>query len=292
MDALPESSSPALNRGRTAALFYRREVAPVARDAFEVQTEQYTGPFDLLLDLVARKRLDITAFALAQVTEEFIAYLKTTANLAQASHFLVVAATLLDLKAARLLPHDETEEDIDLELLEARDLLISRLLQYRAFKEAAGDIGRYLRENTSFLPHRVGSDPVVASALPKLTTPIDPEALARRAAELFTLAPPEVVVTHLHDPLVPVAEQVEFLRQRLQELRVTTFSALIADAATRPVVVSRFLALLDLYRGGQISFAQERPLAELTITWCPEAEGSEGEVSESEETGMAGGDWQ
>lgn len=234
--------------------------------AFEVHTPEYTGPFHLLADLVAKRKLDITAFALAEVTSDFLAYLEKQPSLAQATEFLVIAATLLDIKAARLLPGDaQTEED--LELLEAQDLLISRLIQYQTYKEATVFINRRLSEFGGVQGRMPGNEPCLKNVLAQLKTTISADELARRAALAIYAKPPQVLVSHLHDPLVSVWEQTDLLARRLQQARTLTFRELIADAKTIPVIISRFLALLNMYKSGQLSFSQADPLGKLVITW-------------------------
>lgn len=234
--------------------------------SFEVHSPEYTGPFHLLADLVAKRKLDITAFALAEVTSDFLAYMNKWPNLAEATEFLVIAATLLDIKAARLLPGDPENEE-DLELLEAQDLLISRLIQYQTYKEASNYVEGLLDKFQLVTGRVPGDEPAMKHVLAQLKTQIDPEDLARRAAGAIYSASPQVLVTHLHDPLVSVHEQTEVLTARLKKARTLTFKELIEDAKTLPVVISRFLSLLDMYRSGVLEFTQENPLGKLVITW-------------------------
>lgn len=257
-------------------------VEPVGRaGAFEVHLENFSGPFDLLLSLISRHRLDITEVALAQVTDEFIAAVREAEaraqpwDLGQLSEFLVVAATLLDLKAARLLPSTEDDAE-DLELLEARDLLFARLLQYRAFKEAATAIGRRLAEQGRRTPRAVPLEPHLATLLPELILEIGPSELAILAAHALRPRPaPEVDTSHLHTPAVSVREQASVVADRLRRVGSGTFRALVQDAGSPSVVVARFLALLELYREGAVAFDQVAPLGELTIRWT----GGDGEVT-------------
>ncbi|WP_241236980.1 segregation and condensation protein A [Georgenia faecalis] len=238
---------------------------------FAVRLSNFEGPFDLLLSLIAKHRLDITEVALAQVTDEFIAHLggQTEWDLGQASEFLLVAATLLDLKAARLLPRGAVEDDEDLELLEARDLLFARLLQYRAFKDVAAHVGERWARNARSFPRSVALEPQFAALLPELVISIGPERLAELAAAAFAPkpGPPQVELMHMHAPVVPVAEQAAILVDRLRRLRSASFRTLTEDAASTAVVVSRFLALLELFRDGSVAFDQAQPLGELTIRW-------------------------
>lgn len=246
---------------------------PARAGAFEVHLENFSGPFDLLLSLISRHRLDITEVALAQVTDEFIAAVRDAEarsepwELGRLSEFLVVAATLLDLKAARLLP--ATEEDAeDLELLEARDLLFARLLQYRAFKEAAAAIGTRLTEQGRRTPRAVPLEPQLATLLPDLVLEIGPGELAVLAAHALRPKPaPEVDTSHLYAPTVSVREQATIVADRLRRAGSGTFRSLVRDAGSSTVLVARFLALLELYREGVVAFDQVTPLGELTIRW-------------------------
>ncbi|WP_298459959.1 ScpA family protein [uncultured Cellulomonas sp.] len=236
----------------------------------------FTGPFDLLLGLIAKHQLDITEVALAQVTDEFIAHIRAaeaggtgTWDLGQASEFLVVAATLLDLKAARLLPAGEVEDAEDLELLEARDLLFARLLQYRAYKQVAAGIAERLETEGRRFPRTVQLEPRFAALLPELVWRIGPHELAAMAARALAprAGPPSVDVSHLHAPPVSVREQAALLVDRLRRGGASSFRALVADAGSTAVVVVRFLALLELFREGAVAFDQVTPLGELTVRW-------------------------
>lgn len=234
---------------------------------YVVETEEFTGPFDLLLSLVAKRKLDVTIFALAEVTDDFLAYIRQTPSLSEASEFLVIAATLLEIKSARLLPDGQALLEEDLELLEARDLLFSRLLQYRAFKEASFFIAERMQANDRFVARKVSLEKPFASLLPQLSLDIEPEDLARKAANAIFTAPPTVMVTHLHDPLVPVAQQVEIMVAMLRERPALTFREIVADAESLPVVISRFLGLLDLFKQNRVELNQAGPLGEIQITW-------------------------
>lgn len=259
--------------------------APAGSSGFEVHLEVFSGPFDLLLGLIAKHKLDITEIALAQVTDEFIAHIRageraaalggTDWDLSQASEFLLVAATLLDLKAARLLPSAQVEDAEDLELLEARDLLFARLLQYRAYKVVAADLAEQLETGGRRYGRDVALEPHLAALLPELVWQMGPEQLAVLAARALTPrpAPPGVDVSHLHAPLVSVREQAAVLVDRLRRQGATTFRALTADADEPVVVVVRFLALLELFREGAVGFDQVAPLGELTVRWTGSDEG-------------------
>nr|VEG53922.1 Segregation and condensation protein A [Actinomyces israelii] len=251
----------------------QEEGAAARVPGFKVALPQFEGPFDLLLTLIARKRLDVTELSLAEVTDDFLVHMRADWDLGQASEFLVIAATLLALKAHRLLPSTGEEDEEDLELLEARDLLFARLLQYRAFKEAAGALRRMSEAATRSYPRRAALEPHLAALLPELIATISPEQLAQLAAEVFTRPRDTGVQTvHLHESTVPVSEQLSLLALRLRQHGTLTFSELAADADRTAVVVARFLALLILYRQASVELEQSAVLGEITVTWCGGAE--------------------
>lgn len=239
-----------------------------AIDDFHVALDVFEGPFDLLLQLITRKRLDITEVALAEVTDEFIAHMRMFPDLSKTTEFLVVAATLLDLKAQSLLPSTQIDRELAVEDLEARDLLFTRLLQYRAFKGASAQIAASLEENAGFIPRTTPLEPQFAALLPELVWTASPLDLVRAAAAAFSSAEPQVVTAHLHDPVVPVREQARIVVERLARLGKMTFHELVEDAATTPVIVSRFLAVLELYRRRVLDVAQDEPLGELVLVWA------------------------
>jgi len=249
---------------------------PGKKPGFEVRLANFTGPFDLLLGLISKHQLDITEVALATVTDEFIKYIKGLQRLGEdwaldeASEFLVIAATLLDLKAARLLPAGEVEDDEDIALLEARDLLFARLLQYKAFKQVAGLIGSTLELEGRRYPRQVALESHFAALLPELVwkhTPQQFAALAEAALKPKAAAPTEVGLAHLHGTPVSVKEQAEIIGHRLRLGKALTFRALIADAESTLVVVARFLALLEMFRDKAVAFDQLLPLGELSVHW-------------------------
>lgn len=261
---------------------------------FEVHLDNFTGPFDLLLGLITKHTLDITEVALAQVTDEFISYIRAADrdgpagwDLGQASEFLVVAATLLDLKAARLLPSGAVEDAEDLELLEARDLLFARLLQYRAYKEVAAFIGDRLATEGRRFPRSVALEPQLAALLPELVWQMGAGELAELASRVCAPRPqaPGVDLSHLHAPAVSVREQAAVLVERLRRSTTMSFRALVADAGERVVVVARFLAVLELYREGVVAFDQVSPLGELTVRWTG---GDDGDIAVRDDYDDAG----
>jgi segregation and condensation protein A len=268
---------------------------PRGAGAFEVHLDVFEGPFDLLLGLIAKHKLDITEVALSKVTDEFIAYIRLMSSggtsprgpgmpgekpvapgargsggwdLDQVSYFLVVAATLLDLKAARLLPSGEVEDEEDLALLEARDLLFARLLQYRAYKEAAAVFARRMAAAARRFPRRVPMEPRFAALLPEVLFTIGPREFAALAARALTpRQPPTVSVDHIHAAFVSIREQAVLIAGRLRDLRRASFRQLSSGAAGNYEVVASFLALLELYREDVVAFEQVSPLGELYVTW-------------------------
>lgn len=244
---------------------------------FSVTVGDFEGPFDLLLSLISKHKLEVTELALHRVTDEFIAYIKGKGaewDLDEASSFLVVAATLLDLKAARLLPSGEVEDEEDLALLEARDLLFARLLQYRAYKEVAALLAAQMESASKRLPRTVALEPQFAALLPEVLIGLGPDQFAALAAIALTPKVEEQVGTgHLHVPKVSVREQAAVIVNRLRRSRTSTFRALVADADSVLVVVGRFLALLELYREHVVLFEQIAPLGDLTIRWVGSDDG-------------------
>jgi segregation and condensation protein A len=243
-----------------------------------VTLEVFSGPFEVLLSLIAKKSLDITDVALSQVTDEFVGYIKARSpewDLDITSEFLVIAATLLDLKAARLLPAGEVEDPEDLAVLEARDLLFARLLQYRAYREAAAVLADWMTGEADRVARQVTLEEPFASLLPEVVMAIGPADLARLAAEALTPKPvPTISMDHIHAPAVSVREQAAIIVDRLRAVRVATFRSLTADCPTRHHVVARFLGLLELFREGQVSFEQITPLGDLSVRWTGDSDGS------------------
>ncbi|SES01028.1 condensin subunit ScpA [Pedococcus cremeus] len=264
---------------------------------FEVHLDVFSGPFDLLLGLISKHKLDITEIALAKVTDEFIAHIKANRSgvdgvpewdLSQASEFLLVAATLLDIKAARLLPQLSPQDEEDLALIEARDLLFARLLQYRAFKDIAATFAERMATAGRMLPRQAGIEPQFAALLPELIITITPEQLAMVAARAMTpKVAPTVGLEHLHAPAVSVREQATIVGHRLRRERSCSFRSLVADADSTLVIVARFLALLELFREAAITFEQAEALGELTVRWTGSDDGDI-EVSDEFDEGDEG----
>ncbi len=238
---------------------------------FALNIGNFDGPFDLLLSLISKHELDITEVSLSKVTDEFISYLKTldeNEELEQATEFLVIAATLLDLKIAGLLPKGEVVDAEDVALLEARDLLFARLLQYRAFK----DVSIWFAESFSAEQDRTARDVRVEERFreqkPELNWTMSVEDFAKLAEEVLTpRVIPSVGLTHLHAPRVSIREQASEVIAILRRSPKVTFREVIASVTDRAVVVARFLAVLELYRYNAIGFEQESPLGDLLISW-------------------------
>jgi segregation and condensation protein A len=262
------------------------EPADAARDAavednsgkFLVRLDNFTGPFDLLLQLIGKHKLDVTEVALHQVTDDFIEYIRAMGDdwdLGEVSEFLLVAATLLDLKAARLLPAADVEDEEDLALLEARDLLFARLLQYKAFKEAAGAISAMEAAAARRWPRSVQLEPRYAEALPDLVLGIGPERLHKLALRAFAPKPaPVVSIDHVHMVRVSVREHAQQVRETLMRVGTASFRTLCADCQSTLEVVARFLALLELFREGSVGFEQVQALGELNVRWTGTSEAS------------------
>ena len=240
---------------------------------FRVKLTQFEGPFDLLLSLISKHKLDVTTLSLSSVTDDFIAYIRAQGpdwDLDAASEFLLIAATLLDLKAARLLPAAEVEDEEDLALLEARDLLFARLLQYRAYKQVAAVLAERYANASLRHPRSVPLDEEFKDLLPELVFALSPEQFAKLAVRAMTpKIPPTVSIAHIHQIQVSVREQAAVVVEKLRELRVATFQVLVDDAPDTLHVVARFLALLELFRERAVSFDQDQAIAyaELTVRW-------------------------
>lgn len=272
VDTAPES--PAADPPADTALEPSPEPpaqAEAGDGVFKVRLANFEGPFDLLLQLISKHKLDVTEVALSKVTDEFMAHIRAMGpdwDLDQTTEFLVVAATLLDLKAARLLPAAEVEDEADLALLEARDLLFARLLQYRAYKQIADIFNARLEEEGRRYPRTVGLEAHHAELLPEVVISIGAEGFARLAVKAMQPKPkPQVYVDHIHAPLVSVQEQAGIVVARLRELGEASFRALVEDTEDTLTVVARFLALLELYREKAVALDQEEALGELMVRW-------------------------
>ncbi len=276
----PSPDDPSTSSGTEESVVERAErvetpETPATPEAgFRVSQAGFDGPFDLLLSLLGKHELDITEISLSKVTDEFIAYLKgldAAEELEQASEFLVVAATLLDMKVAGLLPQGELVDAESVALLEARDLLFARLLQYRAFKEVSAWFERSLRREDRRHVRSVRLDEKYRRAVPELVWTLSKDDFAAIALMAFTPKEiPHVGLDHLHAPLVSIREQAAVVVTLLRGAGTLTFRALIAGAPETGIVVARFLAVLELYRHAALSFEQLEPLGELTLRWTAE----------------------
>ncbi|MCA1222599.1 segregation/condensation protein A [Streptomyces sp. 8L] len=273
-DGAARPASPAdtdIDTGADAGAGAGAEVGEADDGRFTVRLVNFEGPFDLLLQLISKHKLDVTEVALSTVTDEFMAHIRAMGpdwDLDQTTEFLVVAATLLDLKAARLLPAAEVEDEADLALLEARDLLFARLLQYRAYKEVAAVFAGRLDAEARRYPRTVGLEPGLAELLPDVVIRIGPEGFARLAVKAMQPKPePQVYVDHIHAPLVSVQEQARLVVALLRERGRATFQELTDDTDDTLTVVARFLALLELYRARAVGLDQEEALGALVVHW-------------------------
>ncbi|MEV4193165.1 segregation and condensation protein A [Streptomyces toxytricini] len=272
-DAPAESEAPGGPRASAEAGAPTGDGAPGGGGdgRFTLRLDNFEGPFDLLLQLISRHKLDVTEVALSKVTDEFMAHIRAMGpdwDLDQTTEFLVVAATLLDLKAARLLPAAEVEDEADLALLEARDLLFARLLQYRAYKRIADVFAERAESEGRRHPRTVGLEDHHAALLPEVVLGIGAEGFARLAAKAMQpRAEPQVYVDHIHAPLVSVREQAAVLVAALRERGAATFDELTQDTDDTLTVVARFLALLELYREKAVALEQEEALRTLTVRW-------------------------
>jgi segregation and condensation protein A len=247
--------------------------ASVTSSPFEVRLDNFEGPFDLLLSLISKHKLDVTEIALSQVTDEFIAHTKRltadgSVDLEETTSFLLVAATLLDLKAARLLPQGDVEDEEDLALLEARDLLFARLMQYKAYKQIAAVLEERLAGESRRFPRAVGLEERFANLLPEVLIGIGLEQFAGLAARALEPKPAlELSLHHIHAPAVSVREQGAIVMERLRRSGTMTFRALCGDSPDTLTTVARFLSLLELFREGAVAFEQATALAELSVRW-------------------------
>lgn len=250
---------------------------PDQKPIFHVKLNQFEGPFDLLLSLIAKHELEVTVLSLHVVSDDFLTFIRSQGDewdLDATTEFLVVAATLLDLKAARLLPSGEVEDEEDIARLEARDLLFARLLQYKAFKDVSLWFKQEIELNQRRMPRLVGLEPAFAELLPEVLIGLGPNEFAGMARKVF--APriePKFTLTHLHAPLVSVAEQSAIVVDRLRRQGVLSFRALVSDANIGEVV-ARFLAILELFKEAQVTFTQAAPLADLFVSWIGTLEGA------------------
>jgi len=215
--------------------------------------------------------MDVTEVALHQVTDDFLGHIKamgTRWDLDQVTEFLVIAATLLDLKAARLLPDTTDDGAVDEDMFQARDLLFARLLAYRAFQQVAGLFAELEAGALRRYPRAVTLEARYLGLLPEIRIGMTPEQFAAMAGTVFRPKPPPTVnLDHLHAPRVSVADHTAVLRAMLTERGTATFGELVAGCTATLEVVARFLGLLNLYRESAVAFDQPEPLGTLTVRW-------------------------
>lgn len=252
-----------------------------ATSGFRVNLEVYSGPFDALLGMIANNRLELTEVSLSSITEEFLTYVRGldfTKNMDEASAFLDIASILVEAKSVAILPggEDSQHDEQSLEVLRERDLLFARLLQYRAYKQAAGDFRARIAANSGRFPHPAAMDEGVAAMLPELVWTLTPLELARLTAQVIANAPaPEVSIHQLHVPLVDLRAQSLVVRDRLIAAleskgdQSISFSELTRDCTSRIEVVARFMAVLVFFKQGVLQYQQDGPFAELHLRWVP-----------------------
>jgi segregation and condensation protein A len=253
------------------------EAASSPAGSFHVRLDNFDGPFDLLLQLISARRMDITEIALHRVTDDFVAHIQALGegwDLDQATEFLVVAATLLDLKAARLVPGGDAEDEADIALLESRDLLFARLLAYRAYQQVAALFIELQASALRRYPRAVTLEQRYLDLLPEVRIGMDPAAFAELAAGVFAPKPPppEVSVTHVHSSPESVAEHTAAIVSLLKAAGTATFAELVAGCGTVMQVIARFLGLLNLFRNKAVLFEQDEPMGDLTVRWTSEAD--------------------
>ena len=252
-----------------------------ATSGFRVNLEVYSGPFDALLGMIANNRLELTEVSLSSITEEFLTYVRGldfTKNMDEASAFLDIASILVEAKSVAILPggEDNQYDEQSLEALRERDLLFARLLQYRAYKQAAGDFRARIAANSGRFPHPAAMDEGVAAMLPELVWTLTPLELARLTAQVIANAPAsEVSIHQLHVPLVDLRAQSLVVRDRLIAAleskgdQSISFSELTRDCTSRIEVVARFMAVLVFFKQGVLQYQQDGPFAELHLRWVP-----------------------
>ncbi|ALI27299.1 MULTISPECIES: segregation/condensation protein A [Mycolicibacterium] len=275
-------NTPTTDGAEADAAVGDEQTAGEQQNRFQVRLTNFEGPFDLLLQLIFAHRLDVTEVALHQVTDDFIAYTKEIGarlELDETTTFLVIAATLLDLKAARLLPAGEVHDEEDLALLEVRDLLFARLLQYRAFKHVALMFAELEAAALRSYPRAVSLEDRYSDLLPEVMLGVDAGKFAEIAAAAFTPRPvPTVGIDHIHAPKVSVPEQAHRIIALLEQRGIgewATFAELVAECTDGLQIVGRFLALLELFRAKAVAFEQPEPLGVLQVSWTGDRPTSE-----------------
>lgn len=292
LPSLREAGSRSEAEGSSAEIEISTEES--ATSGFRVNLEVYSGPFDALLGMIANNRLELTEVSLSSITEEFLTYVRGldfTKNMDEASAFLDIASILVEAKSVAILPggEDNQHDEQSLEALRERDLLFARLLQYRAYKQAAGDFRARIAANSGRFPHPAAMDEGVAAMLPELVWTLTPLELARLAAQVIANAPAsEVSIHQLHVPLVDLRAQSLVVRDRLIAAleskgdQSMSFSELTRDCTSRIEVVVRFMAVLVFFKQGVLQYQQDGPFAELHLKWVPGVDETMSDVNISE----------
>ena len=269
----------------------QEEVEAAIGSGFQVNLEVYSGPFDALLGMIANNKLELTEVSLSSITEEFLAYVRGldfTKNMDEASAFLDVASILVEAKSVAILPGGEENHEQSLEALRERDLLFARLIQYRAYKQAAGDFRARFAANSGRFPHPAYMDEGIQAMLPELVWTLTPAELAKLAAQVIANAPAsEVSVHQLHVPLVDLRAQSVVVRDRLRKAlesgsQSMSFSELTQDCASRIEVVARFMAVLVFFKQGVLQYRQNGPFEELHLRWVAGVDDAMSDVNISE----------
>lgn len=235
---------------------------------FHVKTTVFEGPLDLLLQLITKHQVEISAVGITEVVGEYLSFLDEIQemDIEVTSEFLLIAATLVQLKAQSLLPRpSELDLDDELALLEERDRLLSRLLVCVTFKDVAAVLLRRLQEANRFVARVSGMDQRIDAPLREVSLPIDPEGLAVLAVKVFSRTGREPDLDHLDLDLPSVEEAIADLRERVEAVAVASFEDL-TDHCSRPVeVAAYFLALLEMARWGLIEVSQEDWLSTIEV---------------------------
>ena len=292
LPSLREAGSRSEAEGNSAEAEISTEES--ATSGFQVNLEVYSGPFDALLGMIANNKLELTEVSLSSITEEFLTYVRGldfTKNMDEASAFLDIASILVEAKSVAILPggEDSQHDEQSLEVLRERDLLFARLLQYRAYKQAAGDFRARIAANSGRFPHPAAMDEAVAAMLPELVWTLTPLELAQLAAQVIANAPAsEVSIHQLHVPLVDLRAQSLVVRDRLIAAlefkgdQSMSFSELTRDCTSRIEVVARFMAVLVFFKQGVLQYQQDGPFAELHLRWVPGVDETMSDVNISE----------
>lgn len=253
-------------------------LAPVA---YDVATPVFEGPFDLLLHLILREEVDIHEISLATIVDAYLEELKRmqTLDLEVATEFLLIAATLVELKARRLLPgKEDVDLDDDLALWEERDLLLARLLECKTFKDVARILSRFVDEADRVYGRVAGPDERFMTVMPDLLEGMTVDKLQKGLVSAITPRPvPTLTVFHVSPIRFTVAEVVQNLMERLPRRQATSFRELTSELTERLEVIVHFLALLEMYKQGFIELDQAERLGDITVEWT--GIGPSGEIS-------------